>query len=668
MLYRTPKSAARAARRGSALLIALVALTTVAAIGAMFLQITASTVGRQVAEVENMRAFYLAEAGLAESFQALRIGRTGQVGSQAAPAVYGNGLLWVDATETVDSQVRLTSTALVGRGRATLALVVEPIEIPLGFFSDEDLVVDEVLLVDGFNSEEATYEEEVGENGTETELQVYASWLVDAMGMEALIGYLETSGPIVSNSVERQTSLTYDEVLEFFNQMTALRQAHQAGTLFTQVETLPIDSDAYQMRLIEGITIMSSVTSAKHTDSGGMIGSNGGILFQPSGERVEIFGNVVPGPEGTVEGLDQAFVSGDTEPRSSLIEFEPVKVPSVTMAASVRHDGLLPMVVAPGTSGHESIEVAAGAELVLRGPATIVIGELTLEPGALLTLDTRDGDVVLYVTGGMDLQPGSEAVTTSDYPDELSVLVGPIATGLGGAPVKLEATSQFHGTIYSPETDVRVGGSFEVYGGIVAKRLEIGPGAKLHFDNARYAGSPIPRVVSWKLVEIPASVRGRRIDPYLALGVEPGTLDSMSEAHDLAMVTLTIEYLDHSGVARNFTGTEDQFDWSQVAEILQLERNATRHKEDPISTDPIEEPVPPVEEPLDIRTDVQGPVDTRTELGMPNDGQNFVDHIIRFVPLTQDEWTAIYGIPEQPSPTNMDRLRQADLAAGGTGG
>ena len=229
-MKRSLTSSVGSGRRGSALLIALFTLITVAAVGAMYLQITSATMRRQTAEVQTTRAFYLAEAGLAESFQALRIGRTGQVGSEAAPAVFGNGLLWVDAIETVDSQVRLTSTALVGQGRSSLSLVVEPVEIPLGFFSDEDLVVDEVLLVDGFNSEEATYEEEVGGGGDE--LQDYGQWLVNAMGMELLVGFLDVGGALTKQKVANSSNLTSSEAEEFVARLTELRRAYQAGTLF----------------------------------------------------------------------------------------------------------------------------------------------------------------------------------------------------------------------------------------------------------------------------------------------------------------------------------------------------------------------------------------------------------------------------------------------------
>ncbi|MEZ6018728.1 MAG: hypothetical protein R3F17_01135, partial [Planctomycetota bacterium] len=107
--------------RGSALVLALIAVSMVAALGAAYLQLTSSVTRRQGAEVENTQAFYLAEAGLAESFQAVRIGRTGQIGSIGSPVRYGQGLLWVDAVDTADDQIRLTSTAMSGTGRAALS-------------------------------------------------------------------------------------------------------------------------------------------------------------------------------------------------------------------------------------------------------------------------------------------------------------------------------------------------------------------------------------------------------------------------------------------------------------------------------------------------------------------------------------------------------------------
>ena len=51
-----------------------------------------------------------------------------------------------------------------------------------------------------------------------------------------------------------------------------------------------------------------------------------------------------------------------------------------------------------GASASTGSPWAADAELVIRGPATVVIGDLTLAEGASLTLDTSGGDVELFVT------------------------------------------------------------------------------------------------------------------------------------------------------------------------------------------------------------------------------------------------------------------------------
>ena len=144
-------------QRGSALVLALLVVMLVAMLGGGLLQLTSAVSRRQSASVEQTKAFYLAEAGLAEAFQAVRVGRTGQIGSEVAPARYGNGLIWVDATETADGLVRLESTGMVGRGRSTLAFIVEPVELSLGFFSDEDLLIESAILLDGYDSEELGY-------------------------------------------------------------------------------------------------------------------------------------------------------------------------------------------------------------------------------------------------------------------------------------------------------------------------------------------------------------------------------------------------------------------------------------------------------------------------------------------------------------------------------
>ena len=158
-------AAAHIARRGGALVLALIVAVTVAGAAAAMLYFTMHFARRQQNAVHDQRAFYLAEAGLSEAYQAIVTGQSGQIGNRGAPAASGDGLLWVDADPQMDGTVRLDSTALVGFGRSSLSMVVQRSENPLGIFSREDLVVDAPILVDGYDSTAGAYEDQLQDPG-----------------------------------------------------------------------------------------------------------------------------------------------------------------------------------------------------------------------------------------------------------------------------------------------------------------------------------------------------------------------------------------------------------------------------------------------------------------------------------------------------------------------
>ena len=112
-------------RRGSILVVALMVVIGVAMLGACLLQFTVSLTRNQVQDIDNKRAFYLAEAGLSEGFYGLKAGGSGNIASSAAPARFGDGVLWVESSQTADGRLRIESNGLCGGGRASLSVVVE---------------------------------------------------------------------------------------------------------------------------------------------------------------------------------------------------------------------------------------------------------------------------------------------------------------------------------------------------------------------------------------------------------------------------------------------------------------------------------------------------------------------------------------------------------------
>src|SRR5262245_15278256 len=120
-------SVARGSERGVALIYSVIAVMVVSILAAGFMQLALSVTRRLSSTSDTAQAFNIAEAGLAEAYTGLGVAHTGNVGTVDAPAVFGGGLVWVEATEHASGLVELESTGMYGTGRATLGLVCEPV-------------------------------------------------------------------------------------------------------------------------------------------------------------------------------------------------------------------------------------------------------------------------------------------------------------------------------------------------------------------------------------------------------------------------------------------------------------------------------------------------------------------------------------------------------------
>ncbi len=84
----------------------------VASLGAAMVHFSSAITARQIHAIDTKRAIYVAEAGLTESYLAIALGKTGNVGSPDVPALFGNSLYWVEAVDLPDDMVAITSTGM----------------------------------------------------------------------------------------------------------------------------------------------------------------------------------------------------------------------------------------------------------------------------------------------------------------------------------------------------------------------------------------------------------------------------------------------------------------------------------------------------------------------------------------------------------------------------
>lgn len=213
--------ASRSKRHGGALLLSVVAVMVVSILAAGFLNLTLSVTRRMNASADSARALELAEAGLAEAYTGLALARTGAIGSEAAPAVFGDGLLWVEVLEHASGRVELRSTALHGSGRATLGLVAQPTTLSvgsLGFFTSEDLRLNPDVRLDSYDSALGSYVDQmntalnnkgiVGSNG---DVSVASGNLIFGKVISGTLGTVDlASGAIVTGGTSQRAE---DEIL-----------------------------------------------------------------------------------------------------------------------------------------------------------------------------------------------------------------------------------------------------------------------------------------------------------------------------------------------------------------------------------------------------------------------------------------------------------------------
>jgi hypothetical protein len=147
-------------RRGSALLTTLVLLTTLCVLTVAFASVGVRWTDEQTAGVDDARAFALAEGGAYEAALSLMQGTNGDLGSQDEPVRHGQGLFWVEGEDIGPLRVRLRSTALVGKGRTTVEMVVEKQYDSISrfaLFSDDPLLLGSNSLVDSYDPANGPY-------------------------------------------------------------------------------------------------------------------------------------------------------------------------------------------------------------------------------------------------------------------------------------------------------------------------------------------------------------------------------------------------------------------------------------------------------------------------------------------------------------------------------
>ncbi len=117
----------RGARRGSAMIVALIALVVLFGLAGAYLTLAAQVNDERDAAIDDLRALYVANSGVGHVVANLYADVTDDVGSHDQPIALQSGGFFADLVDNGDGTYTVTATGTVRRTSATVEAVVAPV-------------------------------------------------------------------------------------------------------------------------------------------------------------------------------------------------------------------------------------------------------------------------------------------------------------------------------------------------------------------------------------------------------------------------------------------------------------------------------------------------------------------------------------------------------------
>jgi hypothetical protein len=247
--------------------------------------------------------------------------------------------------------------------------------------------------------------------------------------------------------------------------------------------------------------------SNAYANTEGDIGSNASITMD---SNIGVWGDAHPGPSGSVSG-ELANISGSTTPMPETIDLPDIVVPVIASSGPVSFDT---QVLASGSYDYTNLQVNTGKTLTINGPATIVCDNFKLKSNAHIVVNATNGPVEFFVINDFVLNSNTSINSTTYSPLDVAfnllsdnILDPGVDVNFDEDLVDFDSGSQLYGTIYAPSAEITIDSNFELFGSLVARRVDLDSNCRIHFDEvlatASEGAEAVYETLCWRLVSQP---------------------------------------------------------------------------------------------------------------------------------------------------------------------
>lgn len=249
--------------------------------------------------------------------------------------------------------------------------------------------------------------------------------------------------------------------------------------------------------------------SNQYANTGGDVGSNGGISMD---SNIGVYGDASPGPGESVTG-DLGNITGSTTPMPNPIELPDIVVPSIPLTAA-SYTVSAATTLSSGSYNWTNFTVNNSKTLIINGPATIVVTNFNLKSGANLIVNASSGPVEFFVLDDFKLNSNTTIRSGSQDPSHIAfnllsdnILDPGIDVTFDEDLVDFDSGSKLYGTIFAPSAEVTIDSNFELFGAMVARRVDLNSNCRIHYDERlatlNDGGDPVYETLCWRLVAKP---------------------------------------------------------------------------------------------------------------------------------------------------------------------
>jgi hypothetical protein len=246
-----------------------------------------------------------------------------------------------------------------------------------------------------------------------------------------------------------------------------------------------------------------------YANTEGDIGSNYNVTMNSNDK---VWGDATPGPTGTVSGSGVANIYGNTTPLTAPIVFPPIVVPSISPVTALTVSSTTTL--ASGNYNFSLLMLNASKTLNIVGPATIVCSDFKLKSGSTVSIDASNGPVKFYVVNDFVMSSNTRIASTTWTPSDVEInllsdnILDPgIDIDFDEDLVDFSSNSKLYGTVYAPSAKIEIKSNFELFGAMIARRVDLRSYARIHYDETLAtngsADGQVYSPISWRLISQP---------------------------------------------------------------------------------------------------------------------------------------------------------------------